>query len=596
MTTPTPDEPAGTNLPDSIGPASQATFVEGGGSAPPQWFSKVPAISYVRRIQMSDPVRAGETTHIGAEVERILGYEPGEFIHDPDLWVARVHPDDLARVLGTWRDTSEVGSRYHLAYRMIAHDGRLVHVHDSASVEEEPGSGVRSWCGVAVDITADRETGPTLREAEAKYRLLVEQIPAVTYIDEVPEDDPTDLTPAYISPQLERLLGYAPHEWLADPDLWNQVTHPDDVDAAEAGARRSFEDGSPLSIEYRMVARDGRTVWVREEASLYRDENGAPKFWQGVYFDITDLKRAEELKNTFLQAVSHDLRTPLAAIHGLALTLAQEDIDLSDADVRDMANRIAANSHKLDRIVADLLDLDRLSRGIIEPKLTDTDIGPVVRELVAQLDIAKDRTVVLDVEPVTIPVDTSKLERIVENLLANSVRHTPAGTDIWIRTRSNDGGALIVVEDDGPGVPEELREAIFEPFRQGPSSSAALAGRRRGPRAGRPVRRAAPRSSVGRRAPGRRRVVPRVVTGAPGGDQPAGMSRSSVAGSADRSGSSAALGIRLDSPSRLIHTHGSPSAAAGSTSWNNEAATWTWPARSAPVRRKNVSQWANAGL
>jgi PAS domain S-box-containing protein len=471
MNTPTPDGPAGTNRPDSIGTASQATVTGGGGSAPPQWFSKVPAISYVRRIQMSDPVRAGETTHIGAEVERILGYEPGEFIHDPDLWVARVHPDDLARVLGTWRDTSEVGSRYHLAYRMIAHDGRLVHVHDSASVEEEPGSGVRSWCGVAVDITADRETGPTLREAEAKYRLLVEQIPAVTYIDEVPKDDPTDLTPAYISPQLERLLGYAPHEWLADPDLWNQVTHPDDVDAAEAAARRSFEDGSPLSIEYRMVARDGRTVWVREEASLYRDENGAPKFWQGVYFDITDLKRAEELKNTFLQAVSHDLRTPLAAIHGLALTLAQEDIDLSDADVRDMANRIAKNSHKLDRIVADLLDLDRLSRGIIEPKLTGTDIGPVVRELVAQLDIAKDRTVVLDVEPVTIPVDTSKLERIVENLLANSVRHTPAGTDIWIRTRSNDGGALIVVEDDGPGVPAELREAIFEPFRQGPSSS-----------------------------------------------------------------------------------------------------------------------------
>ena len=94
---------------------------------------------------MSDPVRAGDTTHIGAEVERILGYEPGEFIHDPDLWVARVHPDDLARVLGTWRDTSEVGSRYHLAYRMVAGDGRLVHVHDSASVEEEPGSGVRSW-------------------------------------------------------------------------------------------------------------------------------------------------------------------------------------------------------------------------------------------------------------------------------------------------------------------------------------------------------------------------------------------------------------------------------------------------------------------
>ena len=65
-----------------------------------------PAISYVRRIQMSDPVRAGETTHIGAEVERILGYGPVEFIHDPDLWAARIHPDDLGLVFGTWRRTS----------------------------------------------------------------------------------------------------------------------------------------------------------------------------------------------------------------------------------------------------------------------------------------------------------------------------------------------------------------------------------------------------------------------------------------------------------------------------------------------------------
>jgi PAS domain S-box-containing protein len=471
MTIPTPEGAGPADRPDVLEPGRGAASVDDVRSAPSQWFTQVPAIGYVRRIHMSDPVRAGGTTHIGPDVERILGYRPAEFLHDPDLWAARIHPDDLGRVFGTWRRTSEVGSRYNLVYRMIARDGRIVHVSDSAAVDADPDSGGRSWYGLVVDVTADERTRPALREVEAKYRLLVEQIPAVTYIDEVPEDDPTDLTPVYISPQLERLLGYAPHEWLADPDLWNVVTHPDDVEAAEAGARRSFEDGSPLSIEYRMVARDGRTVWVREEASLYRDESGAPKFWQGVYFDITDLKRADELKDTFLQAVSHDLRTPLAAIHGLALTLAQEGIDLSDEDVRDMANRIAVNSGKLDRIVADLLDLDRLSRGIIEPKLTDTDIGQVVRELIGQLDIAKNRSVVLDIEPITIPIDTSKLERIVENLVANGVRHTPAGTDIWIRTRPHDGGAMIIVEDDGPGVPEELRAAIFEPFRQGPSTS-----------------------------------------------------------------------------------------------------------------------------
>ena len=124
---------------------------------------------------------------------------------------------------------------------------------------------VNSWHGVVVDVTADRPAGPDLYEAEGKYRLLVEQIPAVTYIDEVPEDDPADLSPLYISPQLESLLGYAPHEWLADPDLWSRVTHPADVAATEAAASRCFAAGTPLSIEYRIIGVMAWTVWVRRK-------------------------------------------------------------------------------------------------------------------------------------------------------------------------------------------------------------------------------------------------------------------------------------------------------------------------------------------
>src|SRR5262245_17450076 len=124
------------------------------GAAPPQWFMQVPAIGYVRRIHMSDPIRAGETTHISAEVERLLGYGPAEFRMDPDLWAARIHPDDLGRVFSSWRRASDVGSRYQLAYRMIGRDGRVVQVFDGATVDEEPGSRIRSWYGLVVDITA----------------------------------------------------------------------------------------------------------------------------------------------------------------------------------------------------------------------------------------------------------------------------------------------------------------------------------------------------------------------------------------------------------------------------------------------------------
>lgn len=445
--------------------------------APPvAWLERAPSIPYVRRLEDVGAVGGVRTSHIGPQVEGLLGHAPEAFVEDPELWTSSVHRDDLGRALAAWRRASETSGSYHLTYRMRARDGREVQVLDEAAPAEDPLTDERTWHGVVVDVTGDRPPGSDLREAEEKYRRLVERIPAVTYIDEVPEHDPTDLTPVYISPQIERLLGYTPEEWIRDPDLWNRVTHPDDAAAAEAGASRAFRDGTPLSIEYRMIARDGRTVWVREEASLFRDERDAPKFWQGVYIDITELKRADEMKNTFLQAVSHDLRTPLAAILGTALTLERDDLELTDAEVHDLAKRIAANSRKLDRMVADLLDLDRLSRGIIEPKLRDADIGALVCDIVEHVDVAADRSVILDCEPVTIPVDASKLERIVENLVANALRHTPPGATVWVRTRPHDGGGLVVVEDDGPGVLGELREAVFEPFRQGPSPSSHSPG------------------------------------------------------------------------------------------------------------------------
>jgi PAS domain S-box-containing protein len=465
-------------------------------SALEAWFAHVPATAYVRRIEPTDPPRAGAVEFVGDAVETLLGMPVIVLIDDPDRWAASVHPDDLGRVLATWRSVTEPGAEYHLEYRMLAADGRLVHVLDDAAVVEDA-DGVRRWHGIVLDVTAQRDAGPDVLQAEERYRLLVEQLPAVTWVDEVPADDPTDLTPVYISPQLERLLGYVPREWLTDPDLWNRVTHPDDVAAAEAGAQRSFEEGTPLSIEYRMIARDGRTVWVREQASLVRDTHGTPRFWQGVYIDITELKHAEvelsnalerereaaerlraldQMKNTFLQAVSHDLRTPLAAIYGLAVTLEQDDFDLTTPDAHDMAGRIAANARKLDRLVADLLDLDRLSRGIIEPKLVVADVAEIVRATVAELQIGEGRAPILDLDPVRIPVDVSKAERIVENLVMNGVRHTPAGTTIWVRTRTTDDGALIVVEDDGPGIPADLRDAVFEPFRQGPSESSHSPG------------------------------------------------------------------------------------------------------------------------
>jgi PAS domain S-box-containing protein len=360
-------------------------------------------------------------------------------------------------------------------------DGRVFERY-SRPLEEDGQLAGRLWS--FRDVTQARRAGEATQEAEAKYRTLIEQIPAITYIDAVQGPQTT----LYISPQTETILGYTPEDWFDDPALLSKRIHPDDRDRWKEEIARIEHSGEPYFLEYRILTRDDRVVWVHDRSVLLRDEQGRPRFWQGVMFDITDRKEAEarleklwqqeleagqrlraldEMKNTFLQAVSHELRTPLTTILGGALTLERLRDQLSSEETDDLLRRLAANAKKLNRLLSDLLDLDRLARGILEPKLQEADVGGLVEGILEESkDLLGDRQIHADVESVVLGVEPAKVERIVENLLANTARHTPQDTPIWVRVAAREDGALIVVEDAGPGIPERVRQTIFEPFQQ----------------------------------------------------------------------------------------------------------------------------------
>jgi len=182
------------------------------------------------------------------------------------------------------------------------------------------------------------------------------------------------------------------------------------------------------------------------------------------------LRALDEMKNTFLEAVSHDLRTPLTSILGSALTLEQSWPDLSPDDARDLVRRVASNARKLERLLSDLLDLDRLQRGILTPQRRSTSMVALVNRVVSEVE-HPDHGLTLDVADVTASVDAAKVERILENLVTNAIRHTPPGSHAWVRCSTEDGGVLLIVEDDGPGIAEPLWDEVFGPFRQAPGSS-----------------------------------------------------------------------------------------------------------------------------
>jgi diguanylate cyclase (GGDEF)-like protein/PAS domain S-box-containing protein len=139
----------------------------------------------------------------------------------------------------------------------------------------------------ASDLKAGREAR---FEAEAKYQALVEHIPAVVYVDPVDEDSDS----VYVSPQVVSLLGVSQEEWLSDPYCWRSHVHPEDIERVWAEYQQSFREHTTLNHEYRMVHEDGTVRWVLEQAYPIRDERGEPWMIQGVIFDISARKAAEE--------------------------------------------------------------------------------------------------------------------------------------------------------------------------------------------------------------------------------------------------------------------------------------------------------------
>jgi len=186
-----------------------------------------------------------------------------------------------------------------------------------------------------------------------------------------------------------------------------------------------------------------------------------------------------DVKDTLLHAVSHDLKGPLAGIIGAMSTLRRgNELQLTGDEVESLYQMIEQSGRKMNRLIDDMLDLERLDRGQVQPEREPTDVGEMVRRVAREAPGMDTHPVRIDGEQVLANVDPAKVERIVENLLVNAARHTPPGSTIELRLRAQGRDAVVEVADDGPGVPEQLREQIFERFVRGdgPADTAVAGG------------------------------------------------------------------------------------------------------------------------
>jgi diguanylate cyclase (GGDEF)-like protein/PAS domain S-box-containing protein len=231
---------------------------------------------------------------INSQMEKMFGYARSEIIGQTvDMLVPtgfqEIHQRHRARFFADPR-LRPMGSGLDL--HSFRRDGSEFPIEISLSpFETEEGFLV---IAVIRDITERRQTEDALREAEIKYRTLVEHLPAIVYLHQYDPAVPTGYRPVYISPQVETILGYRPEEFIEDPNLWHSLLHPDDRERALAADMQHYQAGTLLRQEYHIIARDGHMLWLRDEAVLIRNDAKGITFSQGVLLDISARKDAEE--------------------------------------------------------------------------------------------------------------------------------------------------------------------------------------------------------------------------------------------------------------------------------------------------------------
>ena len=230
-----------------------------------------------------------QTKYISPTVETLLGYPPALYLEPGQGWLVTVHPDDLEGMLDKLRAATDEGEAYELQYRFVRPDGQAIWVHDRATPYRVHETGDRGWIGTIEDITARVFAEEALDTSALRYAALLENLPAVVY--EMDPDD--DRRTRYVNRNIVDLLGYTMDEWLDQPDLWVEVLHPDDRERELAAHDLASATGEPWQREYRLIGADGQVVWVRDQAVLLRNLDGAPTRWQGVMVDITTEKEAQ---------------------------------------------------------------------------------------------------------------------------------------------------------------------------------------------------------------------------------------------------------------------------------------------------------------
>jgi len=422
--------------------------------------------------------------YVNTAVEKLIGYTVEE-LHSRNF-INWLHPEDDERVMRHWDGAFQGIGYTNLEFRAITRSGEVKWFSGSHSpLFDEHGRqiGVR---GVDRDITERKKAEVDLEASQKRFESLINTVDGIVW-----EVDAASFRFTFVSREAEHLLGFPVSCWTEEADFWVNQLHPDDREWAPAFCQRLTREMKDHDFEYRMIAADGRVVWLRDLVTVIV-ENGRPARLNGVMVDITTQKEAEvalcaardealdaaRTKSAFLAMMSHEIRTPMNGILGMAQLLL--DTALTE-DQREMTSLLTESGEGLLRIINDLLDVSKIEAGKMHLEMVDFQLREefdLIRQLLTEQASKKQLALhcsVADDVPDLVRGDSGRLRQVLLNLVGNALKFTANGEVAISCTLADDTGDAIVlrfeVRDTGVGIAPDMLPRLFQPFVQADMST-----------------------------------------------------------------------------------------------------------------------------
>jgi len=406
---------------------------------------------------------------------RTIGYETEQVVGQP---FSILYPPEERRLADDALETACRTGLFKAPARFMRQNGEHFWVHVSVNALSDGANKVTVCAVIARSMMHERGTEEARQHEEEKFNLLMTGVQEYAIFMMDPEGRITEWNSA-----AERLLGYSRDEVLGHSfSLFFTPQEGEPGGVADRELKLAVSAGRATDDRWH-VRKDGTHFWASGITSALRDEQGSLRGFAKVLRDSTDRKRFEEelrdkahaleeadrRKDEFLAMLAHELRNPLAPV-ATAVTLLQKNTPVRESDQEALAV-LERQVGKLTRLIDDLMDVSRITRGKIQLNRTRIDLRNVLEGAVGTaLPLIEEQRhtlrILLPDEPLWVLGDATRLEQVFENLLNNAAKYTPTGGEISLSAERAEGCAVVRVRDNGVGIPPELVPNIFDLFTQ----------------------------------------------------------------------------------------------------------------------------------